>query len=239
MSARAPADRAARALRQVRAARIRGLYGMADAGFGDPAAIGRALLQAGCSVVQLRCKGWPSDAITTVAIGLRPLAEAHDALLIVNDDEEAALASGAHGLHLGQADGDPGRARARLPPEILIGRSTHDLCQVREALREGVDYLGFGPVFPTRTKADAEPTVGLDGLGAALALLREAGPEAPPLVAIGGIERHHLPALRALGVPAWAVISGLLGAPPADLARLPERAADFLVAPLSSRQLSG
>lgn len=238
MSARAPADRAPRTLRRVRAARIRGLYGMADAGFGDPAAIGRALLQAGCSVVQLRCKGWPSAAIAAVARGLRPLAEAHDALLIVNDDEEAALASGAHGLHLGQADGDLGRARAR-QPELLLGRSTHDLRQVREALREGVDYLGFGPVFPTRTKADADPTVGLDGLGAALALLREAGPEAPPLVAIGGIERHHLPALRALGVPAWAVISGLLGAPPADLARLPERAADFLVAPLSSRQLSG
>lgn len=185
-----------------------GLYALADAGWGDPVDVGLALLEAGCRVVQLRAKGWTTVDRTAAARALAGEAEARGALLVVNDDLEAASRAGAHGLHLGQDDGDLALARRVLGPAALLGRSTHDLLQVDRACAEGADYLGFGPVFPTRTKADADPTVGLEHL--ALAVRRSS----LPVVAIGGIDAARLGAVQATGVHGWAVISALLDAWP-------------------------
>ncbi|MCB9778265.1 MAG: thiamine phosphate synthase [Alphaproteobacteria bacterium] len=182
-----------------------GLYGIADASFGDPVALGVALAAAGVGVVQLRCKGWPTDDRRRAARALRAQLEGHACLLVVNDDVDAAVAAGAHGVHLGQDDGDLAAARRRLGPDALIGRSTHDLAQVAAAVAEGADYLGFGPVFGTTTKADAVDVVGTDALRAAVAA---AG--AVPVVAIGGLTEARLPAVRATGAHGWALISALL-----------------------------
>lgn len=185
-----------------------GLYAMADAAWGDPVEVGSALFEAGCRVVQLRAKGWDPAPRLRAARRLVAVAEAHGALLVVNDDLEVAVRAGAHGLHLGQDDGPLDAARQRLGPGPLLGRSTHDLDQLRRAAQEGADYCGFGPVYPTRTKADASPTVGV-------ALLAQAVAASPvPLVAIGGIDRQRLSAVIQTGVHAWAVVSDLLAAWP-------------------------
>lgn len=180
-----------------------GLYAITDARSGDPVAVGQQLLAAGCRLLQLRMKQATTAERTAAARRLVQAARAQGALLIVNDDLDAAAASGADGLHLGQDDGDLAAARARLGPAALIGRSTHDLDQVAAACAEGADYIGFGPVFGTATKTDTAPVVGIQGLARAVAA------SAVPVVAIGGIDATRLAQVRATGAHCWAVISAL------------------------------
>lgn len=181
-----------------------GLYGIADAAFGEPVRLGTALYEGGCRVVQLRCKDWSSARRLEAAVALTRQADALGALLIINDDLETALRSGAHGLHLGQEDGPLAEARAALGPRRLIGRSTHSLSQVESANYEGANYIGFGPVFPTESKTDADPVVGL------CALTDAVGRSRCPVVAIGGITEARLDQIRERRPHGWAVISDLL-----------------------------
>ncbi len=186
--------------------RLRGLYGMADAGFGDPVAQGRLLLEAGACALQLRAKDWPEARIAQALRTLHPLCRRAGVPLIVND--RAALAPLADGLHLGQDDG-PFPAGCGLK-----GRSTHGLAQLDAAVAEGADYVGFGPLYTTETKREA-------GEGQGVSRLAQIVARSPiPVVAIGGITLARLPQLRATGVQSWAVISGILAAPdPAQAAR--------------------
>ena len=85
-------------------------------------------------------------------------------ILIVNDRADIALAARAGGVHLGQDDLDPTAARRLLGDDFIIGYSTHSLEQARAAALLPVDYIAFGPVFPTRTKENPDPTVGLEAL---------------------------------------------------------------------------
>ena len=179
----------------------RGLYAIADSGVGDPLELGLDYLRLGCPVVQLRCKGWTDAAVLAVALPLVQAARAAGAVLIVNDRVGVAGASGAHGVHLGQGDGEVEAARRLLGPQAIVGRSTHSLAQVHAAA--DADYLGFGPVFGTTTKADTAPVTGLAALAAAVA----ATPL--PVVAIGGITAAALPAIRGAGAWGWAVVSAL------------------------------
>ncbi len=184
-----------------------GLYGIADAGFGDPVELGLALADAGCRVVQLRAKGWDTARLDDAARRLAGPLRERATLLIVNDRPDVARRAQAGGVHLGQDDGPANSVRAAFGPSLVIGRSTHSLAQVRAACADpAIDYLGFGPVFSTRTR---------DGAGAALgvALLAEAVRiSTAPVVAIGGITPARLPAVRSTGVHGWAVISAILGA---------------------------
>lgn len=177
---------------------MRGLYGIADAGFGDPVALGRMLLDAGACAVQLRCKGWPPDRVAAALRALAPDCRAAGVPLLVND--HPALAALADGVHLGQDDGAfPAQAGLR-------GRSTHSLADLEAALAEGVDYVGFGPVYGTTTRVGALPARGLPALAAVCAA-------APcPVVAIGGITLTRLPEVQAAGAPCWALISALFAA---------------------------
>ncbi|RME26583.1 MAG: thiamine phosphate synthase, partial [Deltaproteobacteria bacterium] len=95
------------------------------------------------------------------------------------------------------------RARAILGRHALVGRSTHDRAQVRAAVAEGADYIGFGPVYATATKADTAPLVGVAGLAEAVRA------SSVPVVAIGGITAGRLPEVRATGVHGWAMISAV------------------------------
>ncbi len=180
-----------------------GLYGMVDTEFGPPLDIAEALLRSGCTVLQLRAKGLSTDARVTMARALLPRVRAANAVLLVNDDIEAAHRSGAHGVHLGQSDGTVQDAREKLGPHAIVGLSTHTLNQVL-SVGPDVDYIGFGPVFSTTTKVSTWATVGIERLRAACV-------SSPvPVVAIGGIRLHHLPELQAAGAQHWAVISDIL-----------------------------
>lgn len=185
----------------------RGLYAIADAGFGEPVALGIALVEAGCRVVQLRAKGWSGDAVANAAEALLAVTRPAGALLIVNDHPKVAAEVGADGVHLGQEDPpfDLDALRRSLRPGALIGRSTRTLEQVAAA--QDADYLGFGPVFATDTRPGLPPPRGVDMLAAAVRASTR------PVVAIGGIDLDRLSEVRRAGPWGWAVISALLRAP--------------------------
>ena len=179
-----------------------GLYGIADAAFGDPIALGTALHDAGCPVIQLRTKGWAKSDIAEAAKALRLVCT--QSKLIINDHVDVAAISHADGVHLGQEDSDPAEARRILGNGALIGLSTHTLAQVHQA--KGVDYIGFGPIYGTTTKIQAGAPVGTD-------LLEQAVQVSPfPVVAIGGITSSNLENVQVTGAHSWAAVRAVLGA---------------------------
>ena len=141
------------------------------------------------------------------ALALRQAATDAGALLIVNDRCDLAMAVNADGVHLGQDDLPISYARRLMGPGKIIGLSTHNAAQVREAVTAQPDYVGFGPIFSTSTKADHDPVVGLEGLRAARALT------SLPMFAIGGITAESLGEIMAAGADGVAVISAILKAP--------------------------
>lgn len=176
--------------------KLRGFYAVLDR---DDPSLARALLGAAC-VLQVRLKGASRREVERVAGWARPLCEERGALLVVNDDLEVALAVGAGAVHLGQDDLDLATARrivAERGSSLRIGISTHDRAQVEAAVAGGADYLGFGPVFATRTKANPDPVRGVHGLAEAV---RAAG--AVPVVAIGGVTPERADSIAAAG--AWS-----------------------------------
>lgn len=179
-----------------------GLYGIADAAFGDPVAMGMALHEAGCEVIQLRAKDWTIGDFTEAASALRSACTR--AIFIVNDHVDVAVKVGADGVHLGQDDGSVFDARKALGPSAWIGLSTHTLDQVAQASH--VDYIGFGPIFGTKTKAKAGEAVGTAMLERAVQISQF------PVVAIGGIDHSNLLKVQATGVHSWAVIRSILSA---------------------------
>jgi thiamine-phosphate pyrophosphorylase len=149
----------------------------------------RQAVAAGATVVQLRVKA-PTAEVVARGAGFRELATT----FVVNDDVEAAIALGADGVHLGQGDGG---ARAARSAGLLLGRSASTL---EEALAAEADYLGVGPVWETPSKDDADPAIGLEGLGEICAAV------ALPVVAIGGIDASNAAACIRAGAAGVAVI---------------------------------
>jgi len=142
---------------------------------------------------------------------LRSLCDRARVPLCINDRLDVALAVRADAIHLGQGDlprpeAQPARQAAQAG-RLAIGISTHDLAEARVALAGGADYLGFGPVFPTRSKPDASPASGLGALRAVAAAVRL------PIVAIGGITLETAAAVAAAGACAAAVIAAVDEAP--------------------------
>ena len=146
------------------------------------------------------------------AKALRQAATEVGALLVVNDRCDLAMAVEADGVHLGQEDLPIAYARQLLGPDKIIGLSTHTVAQVREAGTGQPDYIGFGPIFHTATKADHDPVVGLEGLRAARSLTTL------PMFAIGGITAASSGQVMAAGADGVAVISAILTAPDIGLA---------------------
>jgi thiamine-phosphate pyrophosphorylase len=122
---------------------------------------------------------------------------------VVNDRVDVAIASHAHGVHLGQDDFPIPLARKLLGAEAIIGGSASSLEEARKCLLEGADYVGFGPVYATTSKEDA-------GRASGLGLLKQIVEAIPlPIIAIGGITRDNLPPVMRAGVHGIAVISAV------------------------------
>ncbi|HYJ45229.1 MAG TPA: thiamine phosphate synthase [Pyrinomonadaceae bacterium] len=165
----------------------------------------RRLTAGGATLVQLREKQKDAREFYREAEEALGIARSNGVRLIINDRVDLAAALGADGVHLGQDDLSPTAAREILGDRAVIGFSTHNLEQAREAARLPVDYIAIGPIFETSSKENPDPVVGLDGLR----LVRQAvGPI--PLVAIGGIGRENIPEVLAAGADSVAVISLLL-----------------------------
>ncbi len=129
----------------------------------------------------------------------RRICDEVGAALIVNDRIDVALAAGADGVHLGQTDVP--LVDARRLGRLALGISTHDVSQVERAALLGADYLGFGPIYATTTKANPDPVQGISGLRRAVVAARGI-----PIVAIGGITPRAAPALYAAGAAAVCAI---------------------------------
>ena len=167
-----------------------------------------SLLAGGAHLLQLRAKGKDLATIERVARRLLPLCRAAGVPFILNDFPALAAALDADGVHIGQDDGPLAAAREIVGFGKIIGRSTHSLDQARAALAEGFDYIGFGPIFPTPTKA-GRPAIGLHEIAA---MEREVG-EKILAFCIGGICPETLPTVLAAGARRVVVVSALLQAP--------------------------
>jgi thiamine-phosphate pyrophosphorylase len=173
-------------------------------GFDSHLRILNELVRGGATLVQIRDKETPLDELLADLTRCVEFAERHEARLIVNDRCDLALCCGAHGVHLGQEDLPAQPARELLGRERIIGVSTHNLRQVRDSSRLAIDYIGYGPVFPTSTKDAPAPVVGIRRLRAACASA------AWPVVAIGGIGPGRIRQVLEAGAASAAVISAAM-----------------------------
>jgi thiamine-phosphate pyrophosphorylase len=188
---------------------VRGLYAIADVGTLAAAGISlrayaEELRAAGVTLVQYRDKDADDEVALYRAEEIGEVFEGSGATLIVNDRIDVMLLAGWDGVHVGQEDMAADDARVVAGDGRLIGVSTHTMEQVWEAEQGVADYVAIGPVFATKTKADAAEVVGLEGVRRARAMTTK------PLVAIGGITRGNAAAVRDAGADAVAVISGLM-----------------------------
>ncbi|NGZ27972.1 MAG: thiamine phosphate synthase [Magnetococcales bacterium] len=171
----------------------------------DPVAMAQSFHHLAIGCVQLRCKE-SSDACLRFAepwmVTLRQYAP--QVKIILNDHLAVATALDADGIHVGQDDYGVRLCRETLGREKWIGVSTHSVEEIQRAEEEGADYVGFGPIFTTQSKADAHAVQGLTRLATACASSRL------PVVAIGGIDLNGLGEVARHGAAAAAMISTLL-----------------------------
>ncbi len=174
----------------------------------------RECLEAGATAIQLRDKTATAGELYDIALELLPDVIAFDALLIVNDRFDVALAAGGHGVHLGPGDLPVSDVHRVRPPGFLIGASTDDPASGRRAARAGADYLGVGAVYGTRSKPGLEhESIGPERVAEVL----EAA--AIPCVGIGGITVRNAAELGRVGAGV-AVLSAVMEAPdPGEVVR--------------------
>jgi len=159
----------------------------------------------GVRCVQLREKNLATREFAARARALKALLAPRQVPLIINDRLDIALVCQADGLHVGQKDLTVVDARRWLPAGSWLGLSVSSEVEARAAQQLDIDYIGVGPIYPTRTKADANPPLGLAGLAAVRACC------ALPIVAIGGIGQSNGRAVVAAGADGLAVVSAICG----------------------------
>lgn len=162
-----------------------------------------AAMDGGVTAVQLRVKSWPARDFLAAASALADMAKRRNALFIVNDRIDVALACGADGVHLGQEDIPVGAARRMVPENFIIGASVNTNEQAAIARGQGADYLGCGSVFATATKNDAL-VIGPEGVRKALDGIGLPG------VAIGGITLDNLSLLAGSGCCGISLVSEIM-----------------------------
>ena len=182
------------------------------------------LARAGVRLMQYRNKTAPARELLETSRSLASILTRSQVSFIVNDRPDVAALCGADGVHVGQDDLAPDQARSLVSKEKLVGVSTHNLEQFREAVATSADYLAVGPIFSTASKANPDPVVGTE-------LIRKVrGLTDKPIVAIGGITLGTAASVIEAGADCVCVISDILRAP--DISR---RAQHYLDAVGSAR----
>lgn len=166
--------------------------------------ITRAALAGGARIIQIRDKNASDREFYEAASTIRMLTADAGALFFVNDRVHIAAAVEADGVNVGQTDIPVSAARGILGPRAIIGLSCDSIEQAIEAETLGADYVGFGPVFATHTKADAGPVSGLETLRQVCASIKL------PVVAIGGIGASNIAEVAATGAASAAVVSAVV-----------------------------
>ena len=191
------------------------LYGILDLGYIAEDSLERMaaqLCEGGVDIVQLRAKGRDECAIEEMANRVAPLLRDAGVPFIINDFPELVPSVGADGAHVGQDDFSvddarwrAGRALAGEVPLPIIGKSTHSVEQAVAAAAEGADYIGFGPLFPTPTKA-GRAAIGMGDIARVHELV------SVPIFCIGGIKLENLAEVIAAGAQRVVIVSGILQA---------------------------
>jgi thiamine-phosphate pyrophosphorylase len=163
----------------------------------DDPEVARAAVAGGATVVQLRLKGVSTEELVARGLPFRALCSASGATFVVNDDVEAAVLLHAEGVHLGRTDHGEDRALAE---GLLVGVSAAGVDEALAGEARGAAYVGAGPVWATPSKRDADPPIGLEGLGEICAAV------SIPVVAIGGVDASNAEECMRAGAAGVAVI---------------------------------
>ena len=159
-------------------------------------------VKGGATIIQLREKGLDEKTLTEEAAKLTEICHRYNVPLIVNDNVDAAINSGADGVHVGMEDTPVSEIRARVSDEFIIGATAKTVEQAKKAQAEGADYLGVGAVFPSPTKKDAIRITNEQ--------LREIANSVDiPVAAIGGISKDNILQLQGSGADGAAVVSAI------------------------------
>jgi thiamine-phosphate pyrophosphorylase len=164
------------------------------------------LIEAGVRLLQYRHKQACARELLSNSRTIAKAARNAKCAFFVNDRPDVAYLAGADGVHVGQEDLGAEQARQLLGPERWVGVSTHNLEQFQQAVAGSADYIAVGPIFPTNSKENPDPVVGLELLRRVRTLTSK------PVVAIGGITLERAPEVLAAGADSVAVISGILKA---------------------------
>jgi thiamine-phosphate pyrophosphorylase len=163
--------------------------------------LGHSLADAGVTLLQYRNKtGSDQERLKDASLLRRSMP---DARLIMNDRADLAVAAEFDGVHVGQQDMSPTEARAIVGSHRIVGLSTHKEAQFRAAIGQPVDYIAFGPIYPTASKQNPDPATGLEALRRVWSLT------ALPLVAIGGITLENAREVLAHGATSVAAIGAV------------------------------
>ena len=187
---------------------LRGLYVIIDPvaiDERDELQVARQAIEGGARLLQWRDKRREKGAQLPVAEALRRLCEERGALLIVNDHVDLAIVAGAHGVHVGQRDLPVSAVRLLTGRRMIIGCSTNNPEEARQAEADGADYISVGRLFPTGSKLDTRPAT-LDTLRAVRAAV------SVPVCAIGGINESNIDEVLAAGADMASVIAAVVAA---------------------------
>ncbi len=183
------------------------LYGITDrAGAAEQTLLQQieAALKGGVTILQLREKHLDQDAFAAEAVEVKKLCHRYGVKLIINDNVEVALRSGADGVHVGMEDTPVAEIRKLAGEKFIIGATAKTVEQAKLAEKSGADYLGVGAVFPSPTKKNAIRITNAQ-------LSQICGSVSIPAVAIGGIAPENVLQLKGSGIAGIAVVSALFG----------------------------
>jgi thiamine-phosphate pyrophosphorylase len=164
-------------------------------------------LQGGVKAIQLREKDLSAAELLPLALEVRDLTRKYDANLLINDRIDIALAVQADGVHLGEHSLPTDVVRQQIGPKLLIGVSTHSNADINRAAEQGADFVTFGPVYATPSKAAFGPPQGLQ------ALTKACRGSSLPVFALGGITPPRVAMVRQAGARGIALISAIFANP--------------------------
>ncbi len=171
------------------------------------------VLEAGGKWIQLRCKCVDKDELLLFAIDIRLICDQYDAVFIINDYVDIAVAADADGVHLGLLDADVTEARKILGYNRIIGGTANNIDDVMNNIKDGCDYIGLGPLHYTETKKNLSPILGIDGVRDVMAQLKLQSLKKKPIYVIGGVVEKDIRDLCEVGVYGIALSSSLTLSP--------------------------